>query len=402
MPLASVEESIEEIRQGRFLIIVDDEKRENEGDLVMAAEKVTPEAVNLMITTARGLLCMPVIGERLDALDMPLMVNGDNSAKYGTAFTVSVDYLKGGTTTGISASDRSATIVAITDPEAKSEDFARPGHIFPLRYEQGGVLVRAGHTEAVVDLTKMAGLYPAGVVCEIINPDGTMARMNDLEKFSEEQNIKMISIAQIIAYRRRHEKLVERVAEARLPTSKGEFQIMAFKSRVDPGEHLALVMGEWNEDESVLVRVHSECLTGDVFDSLRCDCGEQMQGAMDAIASEGKGVFLYMPQEGRGIGLHNKIKAYSLQDHGMDTVDANESLGFESDMRHYGIGAQILGSLGVRKMRLLTNNPRKLVGLSGYGLEIVERVPIETSANEENRDYLRTKKTRMGHILWSC
>ncbi len=402
MPLASVEESIEEIRQGKFLIIVDDEKRENEGDLVMAAEKVTPEAVNLMITTARGLLCMPVIGERLDALDMPLMVNGDNSAKYGTAFTVSVDYLKGGTTTGISASDRSATIVAITDPEAKSEDFARPGHIFPLRYEQGGVLVRAGHTEAVVDLTKMAGLYPAGVVCEIINPDGTMARMNDLEKFSEEQNIKMISIAQIIAYRRRHEKLVERVAEARLPTSKGEFQIMAFKSRVDPGEHLALVMGEWDEDESVLVRVHSECLTGDVFDSLRCDCGEQMQGAMDAIAREGKGVFLYMPQEGRGIGLHNKIKAYSLQDHGMDTVDANESLGFESDMRHYGIGAQILGSLGVRKMRLLTNNPRKLVGLSGYGLEIVERVPIETSANEENRDYLRTKKTRMGHILWSC
>jgi 3,4-dihydroxy 2-butanone 4-phosphate synthase/GTP cyclohydrolase II len=402
MPLASVEESIEEIRQGRFLIIVDDEKRENEGDLVMAAEKVTPEAVNLMITTARGLLCMPVIGERLDALDMPLMVNGDNSAKYGTAFTVSVDYLKGGTTTGISASDRSATIVAITDPEAKSEDFARPGHIFPLRYEQGGVLVRAGHTEAVVDLTKMAGLYPAGVVCEIINPDGTMARMNDLEKFSEEQNIKMISIAQIIAYRRRNEMLVERVAEARLPTSKGEFQIMAFKSRVDPGEHLALVMGEWDEDESVLVRVHSECLTGDVFDSLRCDCGEQMQGAMDAIAREGKGVFLYMPQEGRGIGLHNKIKAYSLQDHGMDTVDANESLGFESDMRHYGIGAQILGSLGVRKMRLLTNNPRKLVGLSGYGLEIVERVPIETSANEENRDYLRTKKTRMGHILWSC
>ena len=402
MPLASVEESIEEIRQGRFLIIVDDEKRENEGDLVMAAEKVTPEAVNLMITTARGLLCMPVIGERLDALDMPLMVNGDNSAKYGTAFTVSVDYLKGGTTTGISASDRSATIVAITDPEAKPEDFARPGHIFPLRYEQGGVLVRAGHTEAVVDLTKMAGLYPAGVVCEIINPDGTMARMNDLEKFSEEQNIKMISIAQIIAYRRRNEMLVERVAEARLPTSKGEFQIMAFKSRVDPGEHLALVMGEWDEDESVLVRVHSECLTGDVFDSLRCDCGEQMQGAMDAIAREGKGVFLYMPQEGRGIGLHNKIKAYSLQDHGMDTVDANESLGFESDMRHYGIGAQILGSLGVRKMRLLTNNPRKLVGLSGYGLEIVERVPIETSANEENRDYLRTKKTRMGHILWSC
>jgi len=402
MALASVEEGIEEIRQGKFLIVVDDEKRENEGDLVMAAEMVTPEAVNLMITAARGLLCMPVVGERLDDLNMPLMVNGDNSAKYGTAFTVSVDYLKGGTTTGISASDRAATIIAITDPEAQPEDFARPGHIFPLRYEPGGVLVRAGHTEAVVDLVKMAGLYPAGVVCEIINPDGTMSRMADLEKFSEEQDIKMVSIAQIIAYRRRHEKLVERVAEARLPTSKGDFNIMAFKSSVDPGEHLALVMGDWDDEEPVLVRVHSECLTGDVFDSLRCDCGEQMEGALDAIAREGKGVFLYMPQEGRGIGLHNKIKAYSLQDHGMDTVDANESLGFESDMRHYGIGAQILVSLGVKKMRLLTNNPRKLVGLSGYGLEIVERVPIETSANDENRDYLKTKKTRMGHILWSC
>lgn len=402
MPLASVEEGIEEIRQGKFLIVVDDEKRENEGDLVMAAEKVTPEAVNLMITSARGLLCLPVIGERLDDLNMPLMVNGDNSAKYGTAFTVSVDYLKGETTTGISASDRAATIIAITDPEAQPDDFARPGHVFPLRYEPGGVLVRAGHTEAVVDLAKMAGLYPAGVVCEIINPDGTMSRMADLEKYSEEQDIKMISIAQIIAYRRRHEKLVDRVAEARLPTSRGEFNIIAFKSNVDPGEHLALVMGEWDENEPVLVRVHSECLTGDVFDSQRCDCGEQMEGALDVIAKEGKGVFLYMPQEGRGIGLHNKIKAYSLQDHGMDTVDANESLGFESDMRHYGIGAQILVSLGVKNMRLLTNNPRKLVGLSGYGLEIVERVPIETSANDENRDYLKTKKTRMGHILWSC
>ncbi len=402
MPLASVEEGIEVIRQGEFLIVVDDEKRENEGDLVMAAEKATPEAVNLMINSARGLLCMPVIGERLDELNMPLMVNGNNSAKHGTAFTVSVDYLRGGTTTGISALDRAATIKAITDPDAKPNDFARPGHLFPLRYEPGGVLVRAGHTEAVVDLTMMAGLYPAGIVCEIINPDGTMARMGDLEKFSEEQNIKIVSIAQIIAYRRRHEGLIEKVAEARLPTPRGDFHIMAFRSAVDPGEHLALVMGEWREDEPVLVRVHSECLTGDVFGSLRCDCGEQMQGAMDSIRKEGKGVFLYMPQEGRGIGLHNKIKAYSLQDNGLDTVDANESLGFESDMRHYGIGAQILVSLGVRKMRLLTNNPRKLVGLSGYGLEIVERVPIETSANDENRAYLQTKKTRMGHILWSC
>ena len=401
MPLASIEEAIEDIKAGKCLIVVDDEKRENEGDLVMAAEKVTPEAVSFMINHARGLLCMPVAGERLDELNMPLMVNGSNSAKHGTAFTVSVDYNKG-TTTGISASDRAATILAITRPESKSGDFARPGHLFPLRYQPGGVLVRAGHTEAVVDLAGMAGLSPAGVVCEIINSDGTMARLAELEEFSRTHGVKLISIAQIIAYRRRHELLIEKVAEARLPTIRGEFKIMAFRSTTDFEEHLALVMGEWGPDESVLVRVHSECLTGDVFDSLRCDCGEQIKGALDAIAEQGKGVFLYMPQEGRGIGLHNKIRAYSLQDNGFDTIEANEELGFESDLRHYGIGAQILVSLGVIKMRLLTNNPRKVVGLSGYGLEIVERVPIETSVNEENIKYMQTKRSRMGHMLWSC
>ena len=401
MPLASVEEAIEDIRAGKFLVVVDDEKRENEGDLVMAAEKVTPEAVNFMVTHGRGLLCMPVMGSRLDELNLPLMVNGSNTATHGTAFTVSVDYSKG-TTTGISAQDRAATIRAIVDAGSRPEDFAHPGHLFPLRYQEGGVLVRAGHTEAVVDLTNAAGLYPAGVVCEIMSSDGTMARMPELEEFCKEHDVRIISIAQIIAYRRHHEKLIEKVAEARLPTSHGEFQIMAYRSKVEPGEHLALVMGSWEKDEPVLVRVHSECLTGDVFGSLRCDCGEQIHRALDMIAEKGKGVFLYMQQEGRGIGLHNKIKAYSLQDHGMDTVEANESLGFESDLRHYGTGAQILSELGVRKMHLLTNNPRKVVGLAGYDLEILERVPIEMDANQENRAYMRTKRDKMGHILWQC
>ena len=402
MPLASVEEALEEIKRGKFLIVVDDERRENEGDLVMPAEKVTTEAVNFMVKNARGLLCMPVIGERLDELNMALMVNGGNTAKHGTAFTVSVDYSKKSTTTGISAYDRAATIRAIIDLESRPEDFARPGHLFPLRYEEGGVLVRAGHTEAIVDLARMAGLYPAGVVCEIMTPDGNMARMPELEEFSREHDLKIISIAQIIAYRRRHEKLIERAAEARLPTAQGEFQIIAYESIVDPGEHIALVMGSWQPDEPVLVRIHSECLTGEVFGSLRCDCGEQIKLALDIIAKEGKGVFLYMRQEGRGIGLHNKIRAYSLQDNGMDTVEANEKLGFESDLRHYGIGAQVLVELGVKKMRLLTNNPRKVVGLSGYDLEIVEQVPIETQVNEENRLYQRTKRSKMGHILWHC
>ena len=401
MPLASLEEALEDIQQGKCLIVVDDEKRENEGDLVMPADKVTPEAVNFMVTHARGLLCMPVIGERLDELEMPLMVNGSNSARHGTAFTVSIDYRKG-TTTGISASDRAATIKAMIDPKAKPEEFARPGHLFPLRYEEGGVLVRPGHTEAIVDLARMAGLYPAGIVCEILNPDGTMARMPELEELSRKHDLNIISIAQIIAHRRRHEKLIERVAEARLPTVRSEFQIIAYKSMVDPGEHLAMVKGEWEPDEPVLVRIHSECLTGDVFGSVRCDCGEQIQMALDIIAKGGKGVFLYIRQEGRGIGLHNKIKAYSLQDNGRDTIEANEELGFESDLRHYGIAAQILAELGVKKMRFLTNNPRKMVGLSGYDLEIVERVPIETEVNEENRVYLRTKRSKMGHTLGHC
>ena len=401
MPLASMEEAIQEMKAGRCLIVVDDEKRENEGDLVMAAEKMTAEDVNFMVTHARGLLCMPIIGERLDELQMPLMVHSDNTARHGTAFTVSIDYSKG-TTTGISAHDRAATIQAMLDPDVRPEDFARPGHLFPLRYEEGGVLVRAGHTEASVDLARMAGLYPAGIVCEIMNPDGSMSRLPELEEFAKEHDLKIVSIAQIIAYRRRSENLIEKVAEARLPTDRGKFNIIAYRGVVDPGEHMALVMGEWEPDEPILVRIHSECLTGDVFGSLRCDCGDQIQAALDKIAEEGKGVFLYMRQEGRGIGLHNKIKAYSLQDSGMDTVEANETLGFDSDLRHYGIGAHILTELGVKKMRLLTNNPRKYVGVSGYDLEIVERVSIEIEVNDENREYLRTKRSRMGHSLWNC
>ena len=401
MPLASIEEGLEDLKQGKLLIVVDDEKRENEGDLVMPAEMVTAEAVNFMVTHARGLLCTPVLGERLEELEMPLMVNGDNNSKHGTAFTVSVDY-KVGTTTGISAQDRAATIKAMMDPEAQPEDFSRPGHTFPLRYEEGGVLTRPGHTEAVVDLARMAGMYPAGIVCEIMNEDGSMARMPELEEFSRRHDLKIITIAQIIAYRRRTENLIHLVAEARLPTVHGEFKIKAFQHRIEPGEHLAMVVGQWEPGEPVLVRIHSECLTGDVFGSLRCDCGEQIDKAMAIIGKEGRGVFLYMRQEGRGIGLHNKIKAYSLQDNGLDTIQANETLGFESDLRHYGIAAQILSELGIKKMRFMTNNPRKMVGLSGYDLEIVERVPLEIEVNEENRLYLRTKRGRMGHVIAHC
>ena len=398
MPLCSLEEALDDLRAGKLLIVVDDENRENEGDLVMPAEMVTPEAVNFIATHARGLVCMPMTGERLDELDMPLMIRQNASNKDQTAFTVSVDYKKG-TTTGISAYDRAATIKAILDPQTKPEDFTRPGHLFPLRYHPGGVLARAGHTEAIIDLCNMMGMYPAGIVCEIMNEDGTMARMDSLEKFGKQHDLKILSIAQIIASRRRNEKLVERVAEARLPTKYGEFKAIAYRSAVDPGEHIALTIGEWTKDAPVMVRIHSECLTGDVFGSIRCDCGEQIELALNILAKEGAGVFLYMRQEGRGIGLHNKIKAYSLQDNGLDTVDANRSLGFEPDMRHYGIGAQILQDLGVKQLRLLTNNPRKLVGLAGFDLEIVERVPVEATVNDENREYLRTKKARMGHIL---
>ena len=401
MPLCSVEEALDEFRAGKFVIVVDDEGRENEGDLVMPAEMVTPNAVNFAVTHARGLLCMPMKGERLDELDIPLMVSKNVSAKKHTAFTVSVDYNRG-TTTGISAYDRAATVKAMIDANTKPEEMSRPGHLFPLRYNPGGVLARPGHTEAIVDLCEIAGMYPSGIVCEIMNDDGTMSRMESLEKFADKFGLKILSIAQIIAYRRRHDNLIERVAEARLPTRYGHFKAIAYRSSVDPGEHIALTIGEWDPDQPVLVRIHSECLTGDVFGSLRCDCGEQVELALTALAKEGAGVFLYMRQEGRGIGLHNKIKAYSLQESGMDTIEANRTLGFDADMRHYDIGGQILRDLGVSKLRLLTNNPRKVVGISGFGIEIVERVPVEVPVNDENRAYLRTKKLRMGHILGNC
>ncbi len=401
MPLCSLEEGLEELKAGRFLIVVDDENRENEGDLVMPAEMVTAEAVNFVVTHARGLLCMPIIGERLDELQIPLMVSQNGSEKNQTAFTVSVDY-NVNTTTGISAGDRAATILAMLDPKTKPEELTRPGHLFPLRYHPGGVLARAGHTEAAVDLCEMVGMYPAGIVCEIMAEDGSMSRLPQLEEFAEEHGLKILSIAQIIAQRRRTERLIERVAEARLPTRYGPFQAIAYKSHIDSGEHIALTIGEWTEDEPVLVRIHSECLTGDVFGSMRCDCGEQIDLALKQLAEAGNGIFLYMRQEGRGIGLHNKIKAYSLQDQGLDTVEANETLGFEPDLRHYGVGAQILRDLGVRKLNLLTNNPKKVAGLSGFDLEIVDRIPVEAEVTDENRTYLKTKKARMGHILGNC
>ena len=401
MPLCSLEEALDDLRAGKLLIVVDDEKRENEGDLVMPAEMVTPEAVNFITTYARGLVCMPMLGERLDELDMPLMIGKNAANKNQTAFTVSVDY-KNGTTTGISAFDRAATILALVDPATKASDFNQPGHLFPLRYHPGGVLARPGHTEAIIDLCNLMDMYPAGIVCEIMNDDGTMARMDSLEEFAAFHQLKILSIAQIVAHRRRNEKLIERVAEARLPTKYGEFKAMAYRSPTEPGEHIALTLGDWDPDSPVLTRIHSECLTGDMFGSLRCDCGEQMHLSLRILGDAGAGVFLYMRQEGRGIGLHNKIKAYSLQDTGLDTVEANHSLGFDADMRHYGIGAQILLDLGVKKVKLLTNNPTKMIGLSGFDLEIVERVPVEIEVNAENRDYLRTKRAKLGHILGNC
>lgn len=401
MPLSSLEEAITDLQAGKFVIVVDDERRENEGDLVMAADKVTPQAVNFMVTHARGLLCMPMLGERLQQLEIPMVGSEHTESNMPTAFTMSIDYSIG-TTTGISAYDRAATIQALIDEKSGPGDFSRPGHLFPLKYHPGGVLARAGHTEAIIDLCNIGGLYPAGVVCEIMKDDGEMARLPDLEVFANQHGLKIISIAQIIAHRRRYDKLIERVAEARLPSKYGDFQIIGYRSTVEPGEHIALTIGSWEPDQPVMTRIHSECLTGDVFGSLRCDCGEQIELAMRMLGKEGTGAFLYMRQEGRGIGLHNKIKAYSLQDTGLDTIEANQSLGFESDLRHYGIGAQMLLDLGIRKIRLLTNNPKKVVGLSGFGLEIVDRVEVEVPPNNENLVYLQTKRARMGHILGSC
>jgi 3,4-dihydroxy 2-butanone 4-phosphate synthase/GTP cyclohydrolase II len=396
-PFASIDEAIEAVRTGRMVIVVDDEDRENEGDLTIAAEKVTPEAINFMARYGRGLVCMPMTGERLDELDVPLMVN-QNTTTFNTAFCISIE-AKQHVSTGISAADRAATVRAAIDAGTKPSDLARPGHMFPLRARDGGVLVRAGQTEAAVDLARIAGLYPAGVICEIMNEDGTMARVGELAKFARKHRLLMITIADLIKYRMRTERLVRRVASADLPTEHGPFRIYAYESRIDDETHVALVRGEIGEGADVLVRVHSKCLTGDVFHSARCDCGPQLDTALARIAQEGRGVLLYLNQEGRGIGLANKIRAYELQDQGLDTVEANERLGFKADQRDYGIGAQILSDLGVRTMRLLTNNPRKFVGLQGYGLSIVDAVPLEIPASDLTRRYLKTKKDKLGHRL---
>ena len=396
-PFSSIEEAVEAIRAGGMVIVVDDEDRENEGDLTVAASKVTAEHINFMAKYGRGLICLPMTAERLEELDVPLMV-GKNTATYGTAFCVSIE-AKEGTTTGISAQDRAATVLAAIDPKTRPSDLVRPGHTFPLQARSGGVLVRAGQTEAAVDLARIAGLYPAGVICEIMNDDGTMARMPELTKFARRHHLPLITIADLIKYRMRTERLVHRVAAAELPTEHGDFQLYAYESPIDRETHLALVRGELGDGTDVMVRVHSRCLTGDVFHSTRCDCGAQLATAMARIATEGRGVLLYLNQEGRGIGLSNKIRAYELQDQGLDTVEANERLGFKADQRDYGIGAQILGDLGVRTMRLLTNNPRKFVGLEGYGLSLVESLSLEIPVSDRTRKYLTTKKQKLGHKL---
>jgi 3,4-dihydroxy 2-butanone 4-phosphate synthase / GTP cyclohydrolase II len=396
--LDTIESAIEEIRAGKIVIVVDDEDRENEGDFVAAARCVTPEMINFMATHGRGLICAPLVESRCEELDLGLMVP-NNTATYETPFTISVDLIGHGCTTGISASDRSKTIQALINPETKPSDLGKPGHIFPLRAKVGGVLRRAGHTEASIDLARLAGFEPAGVIVEIMNEDGTMARLPQLVEIAKKFNLKLVSIKDLIAYRMAHESLIKREVRVEMPTEFGDFELVAYKQLTNDQNHLALIKGEWKSDEPVLVRVHSSCVTGDIFGSCRCDCGTQLHNALRMIEAEGKGVLVYMNQEGRGIGLMNKLQAYKLQEEGLDTVEANIKLGFGMDDRDYGIGAQILRDLGVSKMRLITNNPKKRTGLVGYGLEIVENIPIETTPNKHNKGYLKTKKEKMGHSL---
>lgn len=396
--LNTIEEAISDIQLGKVIIVVDDENRENEGDFLTAARNATPDVVNFMATYGRGLICAPLTEQRCDELNLNLMVQ-QNSATYETPFTVSVDLIGHGCTTGISTSDRSKTIMALIDSKIKPEDLGKPGHIFPLRAKDGGVLRRAGHTEAAVDLSRLSGFEPAGVIVEILNADGTMARLPELMEISKKFNLKIISIADLIEYRIKNESLIDRIVDVNLPTEVGEFQLYAYKDKTSGQDNLALVKGSWSDDESILVRVHSSCITGDIFGSCRCDCGPQLQKSMEMIEKEGKGVIVYMNQEGRGIGLVNKLKAYKLQEEGLDTLEANIQLGFKADQRDYGIGAQILRDLGVRKMRLLSNNPKKRSGLIGYGLEIVETVALEIESNSHNKSYLKTKRDKMGHTL---